>query len=334
MAAWRSRTGCWARGWRCGTGSASATAGRCSATRSASCPRTARRTCVVRTRRGPVRVRRSAVVAVRAVPPAPARRASLAAVARLEGLCADAWPALVERRLGAWRLRAAGRVHRPGQRRAGHRRPGPADPGGAARRARVRRRARDPGAGAHAGRLAVGPGGGRAGLDAGGRPRGRSGQRGAGGAARGVRRSPGRAVRAAAARTGGGSAPAIPRPPRSARVIAPPGRCARRSRWSTTRDGVPVGHLRAAVVDDHLHLALLAVAPVEHGLAGLIRASRHVLATRDVPLQALPRPPADGAGAHRRERRPRRGLPLPPPRRPRRGDPGERRQAAARSSRA
>lgn len=63
---------------------------------------------VVRTRRGPVSVRRSAVVAVRAVPPAVPRRASLAAVARLEGLCADAWPALVDEPLGAWRLRAAG----------------------------------------------------------------------------------------------------------------------------------------------------------------------------------------------------------------------------------
>ena len=63
---------------------------------------------VVHTRRGPVRVERSAVVAVRAVPPAPPRRAPLAAIVRLEGLCADAWPAQVDRPLGAWRLRAAG----------------------------------------------------------------------------------------------------------------------------------------------------------------------------------------------------------------------------------
>jgi ribosomal protein S18 acetylase RimI-like enzyme len=63
---------------------------------------------VVQTRRGPVRVARSAVVAVRAVPPARPRRAPLAAVVRLEGLCADAWPAQVERQLGEWRLRAAG----------------------------------------------------------------------------------------------------------------------------------------------------------------------------------------------------------------------------------
>ena len=62
----------------------------------------------VRTRRGPVRVERAAVVAVRAVPPAPPRRAPLAAVVRLEGLCADAWPAPVDRPLGQWRLRAAG----------------------------------------------------------------------------------------------------------------------------------------------------------------------------------------------------------------------------------
>ncbi len=65
-------------------------------------------TVTVHTRRGPVRVRRTAVVAVRAVPPAPARRASLTAIARLEGLCADAWPSQVDEPLGAWRLRAAG----------------------------------------------------------------------------------------------------------------------------------------------------------------------------------------------------------------------------------
>jgi N-acetylglutamate synthase len=63
---------------------------------------------VVDTRKGPVRAGRAAVVAVRAVPPAPPRRAPLAAVARLEGLCADAWPARVDRPLGGWRLRAAG----------------------------------------------------------------------------------------------------------------------------------------------------------------------------------------------------------------------------------
>lgn len=66
------------------------------------------RAVVVSTRRGPVRVERAAVVAVRAVPPAVPRRAPLAAVVRLEGLCADAWPAQVERPLGAWRLRTAG----------------------------------------------------------------------------------------------------------------------------------------------------------------------------------------------------------------------------------
>ena len=63
---------------------------------------------VVQTRRGPVRVARSAVTAMRAIPPAPARRASLTAIARLEELCADAWPAFVDERLGAWRLRATG----------------------------------------------------------------------------------------------------------------------------------------------------------------------------------------------------------------------------------
>lgn len=60
------------------------------------------------TRRGPVRIARAAVVAVRAVPPAVPRRASWAVVARLEELCADAWPAVTDDRLGAWRMRAAG----------------------------------------------------------------------------------------------------------------------------------------------------------------------------------------------------------------------------------
>jgi GNAT superfamily N-acetyltransferase len=63
---------------------------------------------VVATRRGPVRVERAAVVAVRAVPPPVPRRPSWAAVARLEGLCADGWPAQVDVALGGWRLRAAG----------------------------------------------------------------------------------------------------------------------------------------------------------------------------------------------------------------------------------
>lgn len=63
---------------------------------------------VVHTRRGAVRVARSDVVAVRAVPPPMPRRASWAAVARVENLCADAWPARVDRPLGAWRLRATG----------------------------------------------------------------------------------------------------------------------------------------------------------------------------------------------------------------------------------
>ncbi len=62
----------------------------------------------VRTRRGPVRVSRADVVAVRAIPPPVPRRPSWAAVARLENVCADAWPARVDRPLGAWRLRAAG----------------------------------------------------------------------------------------------------------------------------------------------------------------------------------------------------------------------------------
>jgi N-acetylglutamate synthase len=63
---------------------------------------------VVHTRRRAVRVARVDVVAVRAIPPPVPRRASWAAVARLENLCADAWPARVDRPLGGWRLRAAG----------------------------------------------------------------------------------------------------------------------------------------------------------------------------------------------------------------------------------
>ncbi len=63
---------------------------------------------LVHTRRGVVRVERNAVVAVRAIPPARPRRASLGAIARLEYLCADAWPAPLVRELGGWRLRAAG----------------------------------------------------------------------------------------------------------------------------------------------------------------------------------------------------------------------------------
>ena len=55
-----------------------------------------------------MRVARADVVAVRAIPPPVPRRPSWAAVARLENLCADAWPARVDRPLGAWRLRAAG----------------------------------------------------------------------------------------------------------------------------------------------------------------------------------------------------------------------------------
>ncbi len=62
---------------------------------------------IVHTRRGPVHVRADAVVVVRAVPPPVPRRPSWAAVAALEGVCARAWPAMVERQLGAWRLRAA-----------------------------------------------------------------------------------------------------------------------------------------------------------------------------------------------------------------------------------
>ena len=63
---------------------------------------------LVHTRSGAVRVSRDAVVAVREVPPAPPRRASRAAVERLERIRSDAWPAPVREELGHWQLRAAG----------------------------------------------------------------------------------------------------------------------------------------------------------------------------------------------------------------------------------
>ncbi|MET0189730.1 MAG: hypothetical protein ABW212_12065, partial [Pseudonocardia sediminis] len=70
-------------------------------------------TFVVHARSGPVTVDPAEVVAVRAVPPAPPRRPSWAAVGRLEQLCADAWPPVVRRDVGGWRLRAAdGFTHR------------------------------------------------------------------------------------------------------------------------------------------------------------------------------------------------------------------------------
>jgi N-acetylglutamate synthase len=62
----------------------------------------------VHTRRGIVTVARASVVAVREIPPAQPRRPSWAAVARLESICADAWPPMTSAWLGQWRLRAAG----------------------------------------------------------------------------------------------------------------------------------------------------------------------------------------------------------------------------------
>jgi ribosomal protein S18 acetylase RimI-like enzyme len=55
-----------------------------------------------------VTVSRARVVAVREIPPAQPRRPSWAAVARLENICADAWPPITSVRLGQWRLRACG----------------------------------------------------------------------------------------------------------------------------------------------------------------------------------------------------------------------------------
>ena len=132
-------------------------------------------------------------------------------------------------------------------------------------------RARDPGAGARAGRLALGPGGGRAGLDAGGRARGRSESARCWWRRWPTRAAdpPGRAVRHGRRRTGGGSAPANRRPPAQRAGRRPGGPL--RTAFALVRgpDGAPVGHLRAAVVEDHLHLALLAVAPAarRRGLA-------------------------------------------------------------------
>ena len=103
-------------GSRCGTGSASGTAGRSTPTRSASS-----------TTRRPARPRRARPGGGRSGwrgrrwsrcgrSPAPCRGGRRwAAVARLEGLCADAWPARVDGALGAWRLRAAGGLHRRGR---------------------------------------------------------------------------------------------------------------------------------------------------------------------------------------------------------------------------
>lgn len=63
---------------------------------------------LVHTRRGPVAVDPADVVAVRAVPPPRPRRAPLDAVTQLERVCASGWPAPVTRPLGDWLLRAAG----------------------------------------------------------------------------------------------------------------------------------------------------------------------------------------------------------------------------------
>ena len=85
---------------RCATGSGGGRAARCYSDAVGELTADGADAHVVPTRRGPVRVQRAAVVAVRAVPPAPPRRAPLAAVVRLEGMCADAWPAQVDRPLG------------------------------------------------------------------------------------------------------------------------------------------------------------------------------------------------------------------------------------------
>ncbi len=63
---------------------------------------------LVHTRRGPVVVDPADVVAVRAVPPPRPRRAPLRAVADVERVCAAGWPAQVTQQLGDWLLRAAG----------------------------------------------------------------------------------------------------------------------------------------------------------------------------------------------------------------------------------
>jgi ribosomal protein S18 acetylase RimI-like enzyme len=223
---------------------------------------------LVRTRRGPVRVPRSAVVAVRAVPPAPARRASLAAVVRLEGLCADAWPAVVERRWGEWRLRAAGGF--TGRANAAL---AVGDPGGpipeALRAARGFAAEHGIPARVHT-------------------PVGSPWDRAV--AAQGwtleVEHAAGPVSAVLVAPLDGAADPRVElseRPPAQwwrlgpgdpptaaqRRVVAPEGSL--RTAFALVHDanGAPVGHLRAAVVSDHAHLALLAVAPVarRRGLA-------------------------------------------------------------------
>ena len=62
----------------------------------------------VHTRSGVVTVSRASVVAVRAIPAARPKRPALAAVVRLEEICADAWPPMIDTPLGQWRLRASG----------------------------------------------------------------------------------------------------------------------------------------------------------------------------------------------------------------------------------
>src|SRR2546423_1084203 len=74
-------------------------------------PRTRRGGCTasdrLRSCRGPGAGGGGGVVGGRRVPPAGPGRPAWGAGAALGGVCAEAWPAVVERPLGAWRLRAA-----------------------------------------------------------------------------------------------------------------------------------------------------------------------------------------------------------------------------------
>ena len=260
---WRYRTSSSASGWRCGTGSASATAGRSTPTRSASSERTDDGAVLVETRRGPVRVDRAAVVAVRAVPPAPSTTARLPRSHGWRPSARTPGPPWSTGRSApggcappdGFTGRANGRDSRSGTRGCPSRQrstpcaPSPASTGsGHACRSRWARRGtrrwRPQGwvldvAHARGAEVAVLVGA------AAGHPR----------PARGAARAPVRRMVAAGARR-------CSRRLRSAHVLDPGGRPSHRVRPDRRpgRDGI--GAARATVVEDHLHVSLLEVAPV------------------------------------------------------------------------
>ena len=173
-------------------------------------------------------------------------------------------PALVERRLGGWRLRAAA-VHRPGQRRLAVGDPGRPIP--EALRA-AREFALEHGIPARVHTPVGSPGTGRCGQ----------------GWSLEVEHAAGPVSAVLVAPLDGTADPRVelserpppdwwrlgpgdPRPPRNAGWSPRPDPCARGSA-GPRREGGAGRHLRAAVVEDHLHLALLAVAPAARRGAG------------------------------------------------------------------